>query len=99
MSDPINPNTLLPMSLQVDKLEQVRQLHGINEQSVLSQKQQKDDEKRNNQVNENRDTEQLIVDDGETQKNNQKEKNKQEREKNKNMKGGGSRGHYIDIKI
>ena len=47
MSDPINPNTLLPMSLEVEKLEQIRNIHSSNEQQTISQIKKEKDEKKN----------------------------------------------------
>ena len=100
MSDPINPNTLLPMSLQVDKMEQARQLHTAHEQSVLSQKKIKDDEKKNNKVNKNEESEYLLIDDRESENNsNQNENDAEEKRKKEGEKRNCSRGSYIDIRI
>ena len=50
MSDPINPNTLVPMSLEVEKIEQMRQVHSANEQQTLSQAQKEEDEKKKDRI-------------------------------------------------
>ena len=100
MSDPINPNTLLPMSLQVDKMEQTRQMQPAHEHSVLSQKKIKDDEKKDNQVNKNQESEHKLIDKDESgDKDQQNRDNNEKKEKKKKGKNDYSRGSYIDVKI
>lgn len=104
MSNPLNPNTLLPMSLQVDKMEQNRLLQSGQQQGLLAQQMNVEDKKKENRVNPHEKTEKARVseDDQEETREQHKHKNEarsgEDKEENRSKSRDG-KGLYIDIKI
>lgn len=100
MSDPINPNTLVPMSLEVERIENIRQVHSSNEQKMLAQNKQKEDKKKEKSVNKKEKSENLIIDKEDEKKQKQEKDNqdedKDEKQENKNNK---QKGSVIDVRI
>lgn len=104
MTAPMNPNTLLPMSLQVDKIQQAKQLHPAQQQGLVSQQLEQQKQEQKNRVNANQETEYARVEEdqsrgntghGEAETNNEQGEKEQEVKK----KGTSGRGSYVDIKV
>ena len=51
MTNPLNPNTLLPMSLEVDKIQQIKQLYAMEKQSLIARQRDAKNEKLQTKVN------------------------------------------------
>ncbi|MFW6380918.1 MAG: hypothetical protein ACOCZ3_00105 [Bacillota bacterium] len=105
MSNPINPHTLLPMSLQVDELEQARQLQLMKDQDLLSRKKIREDRLKQERVNQNQDPEKARVDseDRENNRNSQQQTQQQQRspgeQHEESANSSTSKGRIIDVKI
>lgn len=104
MSNPLNPNTLLPMSLQVDKMEQTRLLQPGQQQGHLAQQMKAEDREKENRVNPHEKTENARVSEDNQGEPREQHKHKNEARSGENKeenrsKSRNGKGLYIDIKI
>ncbi|MFW6386436.1 MAG: hypothetical protein ACOCZM_00555 [Bacillota bacterium] len=101
MTQPINPNTNLPMSLQVDKIQQIRQTRPEMLQAQLAHRLDRINDEKQTRVNSNQEAENKKIGEDESsnsgQGNSQSRDEKDESDKKRNNRG--NRGRYIDIKI
>lgn len=101
MSDPINPNTLIPMSLEVERIAEIRKVQESNNQNMLSQMQETKDEQDNKTVKQKDKSENRTINKDGDQKN-QQQKNKkdaQQEQEDTDETSAKSKGHFVDIKI
>ncbi len=103
MTEPLNPNTLLPMSLQVDKMEQTRLLHSAQQHGFLAQQMDTENKEKQNRIDSKEETENVKIEDDNQEQNqkhkremNEREEGKKDNSKDRNRDG---KGLYIDIKI
>lgn len=106
MTHPINPNTNLPMSFQVEKIQQMKELQPGQQQSFTNEQVDLENKLKQQRVNQNNKAEQSkIRDQGQkkqaTAQNEQEDtteqKHKDEHKKKKIITG--SKGGIIDVKI
>lgn len=101
MSDPINPNTLIPMSLEVERIAEIRKVQDSNNQNMLSQMQENTDKKKNKTVKQKDKSENRTINkDGEHSNPRQgQERENQDKKDDTNETSAKSKGHFVDIKI
>ncbi len=92
MNQPLNPNTLLPMSLEVDRINQIQFQAPGEQQANLIQQMKEKKQLKQRRVNSKEETESAkIRDDGTTDKNTKNAENKAGKKN--------SKGSLIDFKI
>ena len=104
MTNPLNPNTLLPMSLEVDKIQQIKQLHAMEKQSLIARQRDAKNEKLQTKVNakDESDSVKIREDESDSNKNfsaNQKNQDHEQQDDEKEQQQDSAKGNYIDIKI
>jgi len=102
VTQPINMNTHLQMTLQAERVQQSQQHQGENQQAMLSEKLKAEQEQASHQVNGNQRSEEGKVDkdnDQRDQHQQQKEQKKREKEEENKVIKCGPKGINIDIKI
>lgn len=105
MTQPINPNTDLPMSLKVEKIQYLKQVQSEQEINLLNQEIEKNKEKKQQSISENEQLEQSVIRDKEEKKDNSrdgKDNNKSStntKEKDQLKKMDNDKGKIIDIRV
>ena len=97
MTQPINPLTTLTTSLQVDKLEQAKNMADMIEQGIVGQEQELKNAKKEQRVNQNQDLDkgQLDKDGEDGERGYNSEKNEDEDDSSTYAK----KGDVFDVKI
>lgn len=105
MTQPINPNTNIPMSLQVEKIQQMRHVHDMQHQGQLTQEIEEQKQMHKQRVNANDETDKALIRDKQ-EKNKGKKKKKQTRDDKKNsesndekMQQSTKKGRILDVKV
>lgn len=103
MSQPIDPNTNLPMSLRVERIQQLKQIQAQQELDYTNQVMAARNERRQQQVTNNEEIERSRIREreqggGKTAEREEKKK-KDEQGEDKEQKSRGEKGHIIDIRI
>lgn len=105
MTQPINPNTNIPMSLRVEKIQHMKQLQSGQQQSTINQHMEVENELKQHRVNENNKAEQDKIRDKEKEEQSSKEKEdnrdseSNEKKEQKLQKMNGSKGSIVDVKV
>lgn len=103
MSQPIDPNTNLPMSLRVERIQQLKQIQAQQEMDTTNQLMIARHERRQQQVTNNEEIDRSRIRDGEQSGGKglegEKKKKKDEQGEKKEQKSGGEKGNFIDIRI
>lgn len=104
MIHPINPNTDLPMSFRVEKIQQMRQTQSEQQLSYINQQLELENEQKQQRINENEKAEQAkIMDEQQQQSFKDKEDNDQsntnEKKEQQSKKMTGVKGSIIDVKV
>lgn len=106
MTQPINPNTNIPMSLQVEKIQQLKNTHNMQQQGQLSQQADVENKLKQQRVNSNTETDQARISKKEeqnqsgnnknmNQNTDENEQDEKEDLKDKKLK----KGRIIDVKV
>ena len=97
MTQPINPLTTLTTSLQVDKLEQTKNMADMIEQGIVGQEQELENARKEQRVNQNQELDKgQLGKDGETgERGHNSEKNEDEDDSSTYAK----KGDVFDVKI
>ena len=97
MTQPINPLTTLTTSLQVDKLEQTKNMADMIEQGIVGQEQELENARKEQRVNQNQELDKGQLDkDGETgERGHNSEKNEGEDDSSAYAK----KGDVFDVKV
>lgn len=107
MSQQLNPNTILPMSLEVDRIHQINEQQPANKQALTAEQLHSRHNERQQQVNTSSKTEQKRVSDNNSenkgQAKNEQGRDKKRQQSEKDKKDNSShlkhRGQYIDVNI
>ncbi|MFW5999086.1 MAG: hypothetical protein ACOCZM_01455 [Bacillota bacterium] len=101
MTQPLNINTNLPMSLQVDKMQQIQQTRPEQLQYQLARRLDRINDQKQTQVASNQEAENNKIgdDDGSNSGQSYSEGRKEGGEEEEASNNCGGRGRYIDIKI
>ncbi len=105
MTQAINPNTNIPMSLQVEKIQQMRSVHDMQQQGQITQETEEEKRLHNQRVNSNDGTEKALIREKQ-EKNKQSKKEKQSDDKKNNSSDqkkddsqlGVKKGRILDVK-
>ena len=101
MTEPINPYSTLQMTLEVERLQHIKHMEGLQDHGTLAQQMEKKKKMEQRKVNSQEKTEQKKVDD-DSNGNNQGQKQKrgsEEKEDDSQDKYKKDRGNIIDVKI
>ncbi len=97
MTQPINPLTTLTTSLQVDKLEQTKNMADMLEQGIIGQEQELENARKEKRVNQNQELNKGQLDkDGNGSEGGH---NSEENEENENEPSYAKKGDVFDVKI
>ncbi|HLV10045.1 MAG TPA: hypothetical protein VKY40_07550 [Halanaerobiales bacterium] len=108
MAQPVNPNTDIPMSLQVEKLQQIRNTHSNQQQGQLAQELALEEKVQSQRVNTNNETDRVLIREKNEENKGQREESEGEENDRKeqlagkrdgNRKAALTKGKYIDIKV
>ncbi|MTI58806.1 MAG: hypothetical protein FH762_02250 [Firmicutes bacterium] len=103
MTQPINPNTNIPMSLRVEKIQQMKQVQVGQEMHFANQEMEIEEQLKKQRINENEKTAESRIRDKEQEKQGSQDKEaKQEddhKKKEKQLKKNGDKGSIIDVKV
>lgn len=106
MTQPINPNTNIPMSLRVEKIQQMKQVQAGQEMHFANQEMKIEEELKKQRINENEETAETRIRDKEKEKEKQdlqdkgdKEEDNDNKKKKKELKKNGDKGSIIDVKV
>ncbi len=108
MTQPINPNTNIPMSLEVEKLQQLRNNQSTQQQGQLAQQSSIEEQIRDQRVNSNNEPDQAHIREKEEKRKGQKHPKKDKRNRRENSPEEEtateqapelSKGKFIDIKV
>jgi len=109
VTQPINPNTNIPMSLQVERLHQMRNIHNAQQQGQLAQQSEVEEEIQRQRVNSNNETDQARIKEKEESPSEKKQNKKNKKDKRQETAGNEEgkkqqettlrKGKYIDIKV
>lgn len=110
MTQPVNPNTDLPMSLRMERIQQARQIQNSQQQGFIAQQAEHEKKLKQQRVNENSETDKAKIRDeekGKKEKKERQDKNKQKMkgkeqggdEEEKNLLADDGKGQIIDIKV
>ncbi len=107
MAQPINPNTNIPMSLQVERLQQMRNVLSTQQQGQLAQQSAIEEKVQGQRVNSNQESDQVQIRDKEEGKKEQKHSGKEQKGKKENRSDEEieeksptiSKGRFVDIKV
>jgi len=103
MTESINPNTLLPMSLQVDKIQQLKQHQSSQHQGIIAQDMNIKNREKQNKVNSNEESAKALINNEKQGKEKNQCKKRQgeedgsDSEENKDFSS--MKGSYIDVKV
>src|SRR5690554_5294424 len=108
MAQPVNPNTDIPMSLQVEKLQQIRNAQSNQQQGQLAQELALEEKLQSQRVNSNNQSDRVLI--REKNQENKRKREESEREENDGEKQQTeestgekklalNKGKYIDIKV
>ncbi len=106
MTQAINPNTNIPMSLQVEKIQQMRSVHDMQQQGQITQETEEEKRLHNQRVNSNDGTDKASIREKQ-EKNNQSKKEKQSKNRKSNSEDknedeiqlGIKKGRILDVKV
>ncbi len=106
MTQAINPNTNIPMSLQVEKIQQMRSVHDMQQQGQITQETEEQNRLHNQRVNSNDGTDKASIREKQ-EKNNQSKKerhsnnnkNNSEDQKDDEIQLGVKKGRILDVKV
>lgn len=103
MTQPINPNTNIPMSLRVEKIQQMKQVQAGQEMHFANQEMEIEEQLKKQRVNENGEAAEARIRDKDQGKQGSQDKEaKQEndnKKKGKQLKKNGDKGSIIDVKV
>ncbi len=105
MGGPFNPNTLLPTSLQLNRIQQIRQLHPQQHQVLINREQDNEKKEKQQRVNSRDKTAKTrIQKESMDQRNNGSGRDAENRENEGNNEDNKQdikfkKGHYLDIKV
>lgn len=97
MTQAINPNTNIPMSLQVEKIQQMRSVHNMQQQGQITQETEEQTRLHKQRVNSNGGTDKASIKEKQG-KNNQSRKRKQSNNQNNNSEDENEDEIQLDIK-
>ncbi|MFN2362655.1 MAG: hypothetical protein ABR596_00025 [Halarsenatibacteraceae bacterium] len=97
MTQPINPLTTLTTSLQVDKLEQTKNMADMLEQGIIGQEQELDNARKEKRVNQNEELDKGQLDKDENGSGSGH--NSEEKEDKENGPSYAKKGDVFDVKI
>lgn len=97
MTQPINPLTTLTTSLQVDKLEQTKNMADVLEQGIIGQEQELENARKEKRVNQNEELDKGQIDkDGNGSESGQDSEEKEDKD---NVPSYAKKGDVFDVKI
>ncbi len=107
MTQAINPNTNIPMSLQVEKIQQLRNTHDMQQQGQLAQKSSIEKQRVQQRVIAKNETEQAQIRDNKEDKDNGNGKNSNKKQDHKHgnnenedqLTSSLKKGRIIDVSI
>lgn len=101
MSQAVNPNTSIPTTLQVERIQQLRNTQEMQLQGHLAQKVELEQKQEQQRINKYIETDEVLIQSKE-ENNSQKGQKRKKREKNKEEKQGTEnlkKGTIIDVSI
>ncbi len=99
MSHSLDPGTHLQMSLEVDRIHQLRSLHNLDAQGLISQQLQNKYRKNRNQVKSGEKSESVEIDTNDEKSSETNQKDNTSTANQKDQQSSNIRGEFIDYKI
>ncbi|MFW5991823.1 MAG: hypothetical protein ACOCQN_01365 [Halanaerobiaceae bacterium] len=104
MTQPVNPNTDIPMSLRVEKLQQLKQVHNMQQQGHLSQQDEIENRLKQQRVNDNTETDGTRIREKDEKNQSGSEDNKKDRDNETDKKEDKKipelkKGGILDVKV